>query len=86
MKIKIQLANGEARMLRNDAVDLRVVGPTYTWRASHVEPDNANQDWVVTSAKTGKQLGRFSTHAEAIAWEKEYFGVGGIGWKESQED
>jgi len=83
MKVKILLTpDGYAKMLRNDAVDLRPLGYTTTWRASHVEPDNAKQDWVVTSAKTGQVLGRFGTHAEAIAWEKEYYGVGGIGWKE----
>lgn len=85
MAIKIELdKNGCPSMLRNDLVDLRQFGPVNTWRASRVEPDNEKQDWVVTSALTGKELGRFGTHKEAIDWEIGYYSPGGAGWKESK--
>ena len=70
-------------MLQDDQVDLRPFGKVKIFRASHVEFSEEKQHWYVQSAKTMKILrDDFSTRAEAIAWEKEYYSPDGDGWHE----
>ncbi len=82
-KIVLEItAVGGARMLHDDAVDLRELGDVEVTRASHVEFDNKLKVWTVVSAKTGLLLNTFETRADALAWEKDYYSPTGRGWAE----
>jgi hypothetical protein len=82
--IKLEItAVGGIQMLHDDAVDLSEFGKVQVTRASNVEFNNAVGCWYVESAKTGYILrDDFKTRQEALAWEKEYYCPGGIGWAE----
>lgn len=62
---------GEAMAVYSDdlAPVLSALGPLHVERASHVEFDNTRAQWGVWS-QAGRDTGqRFSTRAEALAWE-----------------
>lgn len=83
MDIKLQItATGGIQMLHEDSVDLTEFGRVQMTRVSHIEWDEAYQNWVVISAKTGAILWSARTRAEALAWEKNHYSPGGAGWKE----
>ena len=85
--IKLEItAQGGIQMLHDDNVNLAEFGKVEVKRASHVEYNNEVGEWYVASAKTGIILrDDFKTRQEALAWEKEYFSPGGVGWKELVE-
>lgn len=82
--IKMELGvDGCVRMLWDDAVNLRELGPVVVERASHVEFNNATKMWEVKSAKTLKVLrDNFKTRKDALSWEKVYYSPGQAGWRE----
>lgn len=84
MSISLRIGrDGSIAMLHHDAVDLSEFGDAKITRASHVEFDNQKQCWYVQSAKTGTVLkDDFTSRAEALAWEAEYYSPSGPGWLE----
>jgi hypothetical protein len=74
---------GGIRMLWDDRFDIRAFGKPKVKRVSHIEFNNTTGDWVVKSAKTGKQLHKgFVTREAALDWEHKYYSPKGKGWKE----
>lgn len=82
--VQIQItARGGIKMLHSDSVDLAVFGDAHIERASEVEFDNLGKKWFVRSSSTGVIVGRgFCSRSEALDWERDYFSIAGVGWRE----
>ena len=78
--------DGNIRTLYSDEIDLYALGEVHSVRrASNVEFDEANQEWMVIQTSTGNIIYRNKNRERAISWEIEELGVGGkyyIGEKE----
>jgi len=97
MKLRIN-SSGNIRSLWNDVIDWRSIGRLAVRRASYVEFCEPIQKWVVRAWRprnrffrflqrlTGRPFGEVlymaDTRADALAWEQEYYGIGGPGWRD----
>jgi len=71
-------SDGNIQTLYSDEVDLYALGEVHNVRrASSVEFDEANQEWMVIQASTGKIVYRNKSREQAISWEIKELGVGG---------
>jgi hypothetical protein len=62
-------ADGTARCLYGEAIDLAALGQPAITRASHVEPDAAGRWLADLSPVSGPALGPFPTRSAALAAE-----------------
>lgn len=88
--------DGTVRGLWTDEIDWPALGRVSVRRASHVEFDDRRQLWTVRERgprcrlrsvaqhflcrPMGESLFRAHRREEALAWERAYFGPGGVGW------
>ena len=63
-------ADGVARCIYDDALDLREIGRLSITRASHVEPDPRGDWWADMGASGGPVLGPFRNRTEALGAER----------------
>jgi hypothetical protein len=91
--------DGTVRALWTDEIDWRSLGRLKVERASHVEFCRRRQLWFVRAGTPRaawrrvlqwvlrRQFGeiecRTPSREEALAWERERFGPGGLGWSPS---
>lgn len=70
--------DGNIHTIYSDEVDLYELGEVHNVRrASNIEFDEANQEWMVMQTSTGEIIHRNKSRAQAISWEIEELGVGG---------
>ncbi len=70
--------DGNIQTLYSDEVDLYALGEVHSVRrASNVEFDETNQEWMVIQTSTGEIIHRNKSREQAISWEIEELGVGG---------
>ena len=69
-------ADGVARCIYDEALDLREIGKLQITRASHVEPDRDGYWWADMGPVDGPVFGPFRNRTEALGAEK--------GWLASQ--
>lgn len=97
MKLRIA-PDGTVRSLRTDATDWRSIGKPAVQPASSVEFDGPIQKWVVRAWRSRSRTRRFrewltgqpfgevvylaDTREEALRWEREFYRVGGAGWRD----
>lgn len=75
--------DGNIQTIYSDEVDLYALGEVHSVRrASNVEFDEANQEWMVIQASTGNIIHRNKSRERAISWEIKELGVGGQYYKE----
>lgn len=78
--------DGNIQTLYSDEIDLYAIGEVHSVRrASNVEFDEANQEWMVIQASTDKIIHRNKNRKQAISWEILELGVGGKYYIESKE-
>ena len=65
-------ADGVARCIYDDALDLREIGKLRITRASHVEPDAEGYWWADMGPVDGPVLGPFRSRTEALRAEREW--------------
>jgi hypothetical protein len=65
-------ADGVARCIYDEGIDLREIGTLKITRASHVEPDSAGFWWADMGPSVGPVLGPFTSRSEALAAEREW--------------
>jgi hypothetical protein len=65
-------ADGVARCIYNEALDLREIGTLKITRPSHVEPDAGGCRWADMGPSGGPVLGPFTSRSEALAAEKQW--------------
>ena len=65
-------ADGVARCIYDEALDLREIGTLKITRASHVEPDAEGCWWADMGPVDGPVLGPFTSRSEALAAEREW--------------
>ena len=63
-------ADGVARCIYDEALDLREIGTLKITRASHVEPDAEGYWWADMGPVGGPMLGPFTSRSEALAAEQ----------------
>ncbi len=62
-------AEGTARMMYQEELDLSTLGQAYVKRASHVEPDDQGLWWADLKPVDGPTLGPFQRRNEAVRAE-----------------
>jgi len=91
--------DGTVRGLWTDEIDWHSLGRLAVARASHVEFCPRRQMWCVRAGRPRNPLRRAlqfllrrpfgeilhwaASRSDALAWEADYFGVGGPGWSQS---
>jgi hypothetical protein len=65
-------ADGVARCIYDEALDLRELGKLQITRASHVEPDRDGFWWADMGPVDGPVLGPFRNRTEALGGEREW--------------
>lgn len=76
--------NGNIQTLYSDEVNLYELGVVHNVRrASSVEFDEGNQEWVVVQASTGNIIHKNKNREKAIQWEIKELGVGGKFYNEA---
>ncbi len=70
-------ADGVARCIYDEAVDLREIGSLKITRASHVEPDRDGNWRADMGPSCGPVLGPFKSRSEALVAEREWLMVRG---------
>ncbi len=68
-------ANGSARCVYAEDLDLAALGPLSITRASHVEPDSCGQWLADLSPVGGPILGPFSKRSHALNAEQTWLGA-----------
>jgi hypothetical protein len=63
-------ADGVARCIYDEALDLRELGKLQITRASHVEPDSEGFWWADMGPVDGPMLGPFRSRSEALGAER----------------
>ena len=63
-------ADGEARCIYDEVLDLREIGKLQITRASHVEPDRDGSWWADMGPVAGPKLGPFTSRSEALGAER----------------
>jgi hypothetical protein len=63
-------ADGVARCIYDEALDLREIGTLKITRASHVEPDIEGNWWADMGPSGGPVLGPFRNRSEALEAER----------------
>lgn len=63
-------ADGVARCIYDEALDLRALGKLQITRASHVEPDQDGNWWADLGPSGGPVLGPFKNRTEALGAER----------------
>lgn len=63
-------ADGSARCIYDEALDLRELGKLQITRASHVEPDAEGYWWADMGPVDGPVLGPFRSRTEALRAER----------------
>jgi hypothetical protein len=63
-------ADGVARCIYDEALDLRELGRLQITRASHVEPDTDGYWWADMGPSGGPVLGPFGSRSEALRAER----------------
>ena len=90
------------RGLWTDDVVWQTIGRVAVRRASHVEFSTRRQLWYVRAGRARNALRRWLqavlrrpcgeivywsvSRADALAWEAQYFGVGGPGWADCSQE
>jgi hypothetical protein len=73
MTAKMELvvgADGVARCIYDEGIDLRKIGTLKITRASHVEPDREGFWWADMGPSGGPMLGPFASRSEALGAER----------------
>ena len=65
-------ADGMARCIYDEALDLREIGKLQITRASHVEPDRDGFWWADMGPVDGPVLGPYGSRSEALRAEREW--------------
>ena len=65
-------ADGVARCIYDEALDLREIGKLRITRASHVEPDRGGFWWADMGPVDGPVLGPYGSRTEALKAEREW--------------
>jgi hypothetical protein len=65
-------ADGVARCIYDEALDLREIGKLQITRASHVEPDAAGYWWADMGPSGGPVLGPYGSRTEALEAERKW--------------
>jgi hypothetical protein len=65
-------ADGDARCIYDEALDLRELGKLQITRASHVEPDAEGFWWADMGPSDGPVLGPYGSRSEALGAEREW--------------
>jgi hypothetical protein len=68
-------ADGVARCIYDEALDLREIGTLKITRASHVEPDRDGFWWADMGPSGGPVLGPFRSRTEALGAEREWLSL-----------
>jgi hypothetical protein len=63
-------ADGVARCIYDEGIDLREIGRLTITRASHVEPDAAGFWWADMGPSGGPVLGPYGSRSEALGAER----------------
>jgi hypothetical protein len=63
-------ADGVARCIYDEALDLRELGKLQITRASHVEPDSDGNWWADMGPVEGPVLGPYGSRSEALRAER----------------
>jgi len=63
-------ADGVARCIYDEALDLREIGRLQITRASHVEPDRDGNWWADMGPVDGPVLGPYGSRSEALGAER----------------
>jgi hypothetical protein len=63
-------ADGVARCIYDEALDLREIGKLQITRASHVEPDSDGYWWAGMGPVDGPVLGPYGSRSEALEAER----------------
>ena len=63
---------GTGHGLYTEAIDLTAIGRLSIRRASHIEFDDRDQRWCVTTPG-GRHLFNSPTRGECLAWEQQHF-------------
>ena len=74
-------ADGVARCIYDEALDLREIGTLKITRASHVEPDAEGCWWADMGPSGGPVLGPYGSRSEALGVEREWLMAAGKGLK-----
>ncbi len=76
-------SDGNIQTIYTDEIDLYALGEVHNVkRASNIEFDEVNQEWIVIQASTGNTIHRNKSRTQAISWEIEELGVSGQYYKE----
>ena len=65
-------ADGVARCIYDETLDLREIGKLQITRASHVEPDAEGYWWADMGPVDGPVLGPYGSRSEALGAEREW--------------
>jgi hypothetical protein len=65
-------ADGVARCIYDEGIDLREIGTLKITRASHVEPDRDGFWWADMGPVDGPVLGPYGSRSEALGAEREW--------------
>jgi len=68
----IVAADGVARCIYDEGIDLREIGTLKITRASHVEPDRDGHWWADMGRVDGPVLGPCGSRSEALGAEREW--------------
>jgi len=68
-------ADGVARCIYDEALDLREIGTLKITRASHVEPDAEGCWWADMGPSGGRVLGPYGSQSEAVRAERGWLAV-----------
>ncbi len=68
-------ADGMARCIYDEVLDLREIGKLQITRASHVEPDAEGYWWADMAPSGGPVLGPFRNRTEALGAEREWLAL-----------
>ena len=68
-------ADGVARCIYGEALDLREIGRLQITRASHVEPDRDGFWWADMGPSGGPVLGPYGSRSEALEAEREWLSL-----------
>jgi hypothetical protein len=71
-------ADGVARCIYDEALDLREIGKLQITRASHVEPDRDGFWWADMGPSGGPVLGPYGSRSEALEAERGWLGTLGV--------